>query len=70
MDGGASEAMGINETVMLTGLTVGSHTIELQDVATNCEVSGFNPRSVMVAHIVTMDVAFNVACAAVAPVGQ
>ncbi len=68
MDGGASEAMGINETVTLSGLTVGSHTIELLDVATNCEVSGHNPRSVVVPHVVTNTTTFNVACAAVSPV--
>jgi methyl coenzyme M reductase beta subunit len=68
MDGGASEAMGINETVTLSGLTVGSHTIELLDVATNCEVSGYNPRSVVVPHVVTNTTTFNVACAAVSPV--
>jgi hypothetical protein len=70
MDGGAGEAMGINETVTLTDLTVGSHTIELQDVAENCEVSGSNPRSVMVPHVATMLMTFNVGCASVSPVSQ
>ena len=70
LDGGASEAMGINETVTLTGLTVGAHTLELLDVATNCEVSGYNPRSVMVPHVATIATTFNVVCAAVSSFDQ
>jgi hypothetical protein len=62
MDGGASQPMGINETVTLTGIRPGPHSIELLDVAANCEVSGSNPRSLMVPAAVTIALTFDVAC--------
>lgn len=70
LDGGAEGLMGINETVTLTGISVGAHSVELLDVAQNCQISGTNPRSVDVTAGATASITFDVACTEPEPVSQ
>jgi len=62
--------MGVNETVTLTLISVGTHSVELSGVAQNCQVSGPNPQSVNVTAGATASVTFNVACSTPEPVSQ
>ena len=48
VDGGAPLPVGPNATVPVEGLLVGPHTIVLSGAASNCHVTGENPRSVTV----------------------
>jgi Tol biopolymer transport system component len=48
VDGGASQAIGINAMVVLEGLAVGTHALALSRFAANCHLDGENPRSVEV----------------------
>jgi hypothetical protein len=64
VDGGPSQAIGINGSVTFTGLPVGDHTVELTGVAGNCTVSGANPRTVTVPFDGTVTTAFGITCAA------
>ena len=64
MDRGTSERMGINETVMLSGIAPGRHSVELLDVASNCTLVGPNPRSVIVPHVATVATSFHITCSA------
>jgi hypothetical protein len=68
VDGGPSQAIGVNGTVTFTGLTEGDHTVELTGVASNCTVSGANPRTVTVPFGGTATTTFAVGC--VAPFGD
>lgn len=63
VDGGAGQAIGVSETVTISGLAAGSHEIELSDVAANCTVVGNNPRTVNVAAGSTTAITFDVSCA-------
>jgi Tol biopolymer transport system component len=63
VDGGAPQAIGANDTVGLTGLTVGDHDVLLTDLA-NCSVTGDNPVTVAVPDGGTVQATFDVTCAA------
>src|SRR5436189_5382617 len=45
VDGGAGQAIGINSSVTFSGIAAGSHTVALSGVASNCSVSGGDPRT-------------------------
>ena len=45
---GARQSIAMNDTRTITGLLAGNRTVGLADVATNCVVSGQNPRTVNV----------------------
>ena len=62
VDGGQSQSIGINGTVNYAGLTVGTYTVQLNDVATNCTVSGGASRSVTVTAGQTATATFTVTC--------
>jgi hypothetical protein len=64
VDGGASQAIGINGSVTFDNLTAGSHSVEITGVAANCSVSGPNPRTVSVPAGGTANTAFSVTCTA------
>lgn len=64
LDGGAPSAIGVNGSVTFGGLTPGDHTIALGDVASNCAVSGGNPRTVSVTAGQTTQTTFSVTCSA------
>src|SRR5215207_10166102 len=63
LDGDESQAIGVNATVSVSGLGVGSHTVRLRGVAANCTIGGDNPRSVSVEAGATAQVAFTISCA-------
>ncbi|HEV8398744.1 MAG TPA: hypothetical protein VGQ18_02775 [Gemmatimonadales bacterium] len=66
VDGGAGRAMDTNGTLIISGLPGGDHVVRLDGVAANCSVDGANPRTVTVVAGDTADVAFAVACTALA----
>ena len=61
VDGGAPLVVGSNATVPVEGLLVGSHTVVLSGIASNCHVDGENPRSIDVVAGST-PVGFTVSC--------
>jgi TolB protein len=62
VDGGAGQAIDVNETLTVTSLGAGDHTVELGDVAANCTVAGDNPRTVVLTAGVTATTQFDVTC--------
>src|SRR3989442_489053 len=62
VDSGVGQAVAVNGAVTVSGLSAGGHSVTLAGVATNCTVSGTNPRAVIIATSVTTSVAFDVAC--------
>src|SRR5206468_1568141 len=64
VDGGQSTAIGINNTLTISGLSPGNHSVQLNGVAQNCTVSGSNPRTVSITAGSTTTTTFTVSCAA------
>ena len=64
VDGAPQQSIGINASRTLTGLSVGPHQVGLDGVASNCSMSGTNPRTVNVLAAADATVTFNVSCAA------
>src|SRR5438094_2564220 len=64
VDGAASQALGTNGSVTLSGLSAGSHSVALSGLAANCSVSGANPQTVTVPSGGTATATFAVSCAA------
>jgi Tol biopolymer transport system component len=64
VDGEAGQAIPVNDTITLAGLSAGSHDVLLSGLAANCAVAAANPRAVDVVGGVTADVAFAVTCVA------
>lgn len=62
IDGGAPTALPSGVGVVITHLGAGSHSILLDDVASNCEVSDPNPATTEVSVGDTANVEFDVAC--------
>jgi Tol biopolymer transport system component len=48
IDAGASQAIGVNATLTLEGLSIGTHALGLSGIAGNCHLDGDNPRTVEV----------------------
>src|SRR5437868_73003 len=67
VDGGASQAIGINGSVTFSGLSSGSHSVVLSGVASNCSVSGGTSRTVSVPAGGAAATSFSVSCAAPPP---
>src|SRR5213080_2811172 len=63
VDGGQSKAIGINNTVTISGLSPGNHSVQLNGIAQNCTVSS-NPRTVSITAGSTITTTFTVSCAA------
>src|SRR5437016_2173055 len=63
VDGGQSKAIGINNTVTISGLSPGDHSVQLNGVAQNCTVTS-NPRTVGITAGSTTTTTFTVICAA------
>src|SRR5438309_6627126 len=61
VDGGASQAIGVNGSVTFSGLSAGSHTVVLSGVAGNCSVSGGTSRTANVTAGATAPTSFSVA---------
>lgn len=64
VDAAQQQTVGLNATVVISGLPTGSHAVELSGVAANCTVSGGNPRPVTITSGDTAQVAFPVDCVA------
>jgi hypothetical protein len=64
VNGGAGKPVPANGTVLRGGLAPGSHTVQLDNVAGNCQVQGDNPRAAIVSGNETIAVAFQVICTA------
>jgi hypothetical protein len=62
LDGSRETVIGINETVRITGLSAGSHTITLDGVAGNCTVTAPNARTVTITAGATASTTFSVRC--------
>src|SRR5213079_1104990 len=63
VDGGTPQAIGLNQTVPLTGVTAASHTVVLSGVAGNCTVTGGTSRTVTVPAGGSVTASFAVTCA-------
>lgn len=55
-------AIGPSETVEFSNLTVGDHTLLLAGLASNCTVTGENPRTVIIIADETTPASFEVTC--------
>jgi hypothetical protein len=67
LDGLLAASIGVSGTAELTGLAVGSYTVALQDIASNCAVTnGSASRNVDVTEGLTASVAFIVECSGAA----
>lgn len=62
--------IGVNDSVAFVNRAVDTYTVELADVATNCVVSGDNPRPVLVIENAETSTTFEIACSATAGVLQ
>src|SRR5262249_57870636 len=62
VDGGAGQAIGINSSFTFTSLSAGSHSVSLSGVASNCTLSGSNPRTVSLPSGGTANTTFSVSC--------
>ena len=67
VDGGPASPIGLDATVVMDRLADGVHVVALTSLATNCSVTGENPRSVSVVAGATATVAFAVTCSASGP---
>ena len=70
VDGSVSQSVGANGLVTFTGLAAGDHTVGLSGVASNCTVSGDNPRTVSLIIGVVGTTSFSVGCAAIPKTGD
>jgi tricorn protease-like protein len=64
LDGAPSGTIGVNDILTFSDLAVGSHSVELGDVAVNCPVVGSNPRTLSVGAGLTTLAVFPVICRA------
>jgi Tol biopolymer transport system component len=62
VDGGAGVPIGANGAITISGLQPGAHTVRLDGVAANCDVTNLNPQTVSVTSGETAEVAFAVTC--------
>jgi sugar lactone lactonase YvrE len=62
--GTTSRSIGANASVTITGLSVGTHAVQLSGVEFNCDVAGANPRDVSVTAGATTETTFTVGCLA------
>ena len=60
--GGAGTAIGASATITIPDLAVGTHSVELTGVASNCTVAGSNPRNVDVTFGSGVATTFDVTC--------
>jgi hypothetical protein len=69
VDGGSAQALAINGTASLEGLSAGDHTVTFAGAAGNCSVAGSNPRTLPVSTGTvkrdTVRTTFQVTCVAV-----
>jgi len=63
IDAGPAQPIGVGATLSVADLAAGDHTVQLSGVASNCTVSGENPRTVSVTGGGSATVSFTVTCA-------
>jgi len=64
IDGGATSAIGANQSIDVPLVPGGAHTVTLSGVAANCQVGGLNPQPVTVTTGLIVQSQFSVTCAA------
>ena len=64
IDQQAAQPLGVNATVTIPNLTVGSHSVALSGVAANCTLAGADPANVTVANGDTVRITFSIGCVA------
>jgi PKD repeat protein len=64
IDGGASQNIGANASVTVSGLTAGNHTVQLNGVPSNCSLSEANPQSVAIPAGGSAQASFTITCQA------
>ena len=69
IDGGSDRSIGLNGVTTYTGVSAGSHPVELAGLADNCAVSGSNPATASVTAGETAQLSFDVVCEAL-PIGS
>jgi hypothetical protein len=69
LDGGTSSPIGINTNITVSSVAAGDHSLSLSGVASNCAVTGANPRTVTVPPGGTAQTSFAITCAAPPPGG-
>jgi hypothetical protein len=62
LDGGQARDIGIDDATTYAGIAAGAHTVRLIGLASNCTVSGANPRSVNVPSSSSASTTFTVDC--------
>src|SRR5438445_530728 len=62
VDGATPQPIADNQTITLTGVATGSHTVVLSGLAANCTVSGGTSRTVTVSAGQTVTASFTVSC--------
>jgi hypothetical protein len=70
LDAGSAQVIGSAAVLQISDISVGSHAIQLADVAANCTVAGDNPRTVAVTAGEATAVTFAVVCSAVPTTGN
>ena len=66
LDGVSQGAIGLNATTRIENIEPGDHTLQLTGLASNCTVSGDNPRTVTLSSGGIAPVSFQVNCSATA----
>jgi Tol biopolymer transport system component len=69
MAGASDRPIGLNGVTTFSDVEVGTHQVELTDIADNCSANGSNPATAAVTKDATTQVAFEVACEAL-PIGS
>ena len=64
LDGGTARAVGVNETLLLEGLSAGTHALDLSGLAANCSPTGGSHVDVEVTANATAAASFAIACGA------
>lgn len=64
VDGTQGPGIGLNATLVVDGLSDGTHSVTLSGLAQNCAIQGDNPRIVSVASGATARVPFAISCSA------
>jgi hypothetical protein len=65
LDGSSAESIASNASKTFDGVSTGSHSVTLRDVATNCTVPDGDSKNISVTAGEATDVIFTVACAAI-----
>lgn len=64
VDAGTAQSIAVNGTRTVSGLNPGSHQVTLGGLASNCRVTGDNPRSASVSAGGTVELSFAITCSA------